>query len=220
MRLLPPPPPRPLLRERLRPPPPPPRLRERLRRPPPERERLRFPPPPPPPLERERLRERDFLLGTAGSVTRIHQRARPHMKRQFKRWPRKHAHSNPSRADRTLSTPFCPARHPDGARHPAPGTRPGCQQACSQAPQTWCWVSALVMAAGHSEPTRLRSLTIPRSSWVGWFRFENHFRLFFSKYFFFVSQCVMGRLIHTGLGSSSLIAHVLHSPPPPTRTAL
>ena len=25
----------------------------------------------------------------------------------------------------------------------------------------------------------------------------------------------MGRLIHTGLGSSSLIAHVLHSPPPP-----
>ena len=28
------------------------------------------------------------------------------------------------------------------------------------------------------------------------------------------------RLIHTGLGSSSLIAHVLHSPPPPTRTAL
>jgi hypothetical protein len=29
------------------------------------------------------------------------------------------------------------------------------------------------------------------------------------------SQCVMGRLIHTGLGSSSLIAHVLHSPPPP-----
>ena len=33
------------------------------------------------------------------------------------------------------------------------------------------------------------------------------------------SQCVMSRLIHTGLGSSSLIAHVLHSPPPPTRTA-
>ena len=29
------------------------------------------------------------------------------------------------------------------------------------------------------------------------------------------SQGVMGRLIHTGLGSSSLIAHVLHSPPPP-----
>ena len=29
------------------------------------------------------------------------------------------------------------------------------------------------------------------------------------------SQCVMSRLIHTGLGSSSLIAHVLHSPPPP-----
>jgi hypothetical protein len=27
--------------------------------------------------------------------------------------------------------------------------------------------------------------------------------------------CVMGRLIHAGLGSSSLIAHVLHSPPPP-----
>ena len=25
----------------------------------------------------------------------------------------------------------------------------------------------------------------------------------------------MGRLVHTGLGSSSLIAHVLHSPPPP-----
>jgi hypothetical protein len=29
------------------------------------------------------------------------------------------------------------------------------------------------------------------------------------------SQCVMSGLIHTGLGSSSLIAHVLHSPPPP-----
>jgi hypothetical protein len=27
--------------------------------------------------------------------------------------------------------------------------------------------------------------------------------------------CLMSRLIHTGLGSSSLIAHVLHSPPPP-----
>jgi hypothetical protein len=26
---------------------------------------------------------------------------------------------------------------------------------------------------------------------------------------------VMSGLIHTGLGSSSLIAHVLHSPPPP-----
>jgi hypothetical protein len=34
------------------------------------------------------------------------------------------------------------------------------------------------------------------------------------------SQCVMGRLVHTGLGSSSLVAHVLHYPPPPTRTAL
>jgi hypothetical protein len=29
------------------------------------------------------------------------------------------------------------------------------------------------------------------------------------------SQCVMSGLIHTGLGLSSLIAHVLHSPPPP-----
>jgi hypothetical protein len=28
----------------------------------------------------------------------------------------------------------------------------------------------------------------------------------------------MGRLVHTGLGSSSLVAHVLHYPPPPTRT--
>ncbi len=41
-----------------------------------------------------------------------------------------------------------------------------------------------------------------------------------------VHLCVMGRLVHTGLGSSSLVAHVLHSPPPcacacaPTRTAL
>jgi hypothetical protein len=26
---------------------------------------------------------------------------------------------------------------------------------------------------------------------------------------------VMSGLIHTGLGSSSIIAHVLHSPPPP-----
>ncbi len=51
------------------------------------------------------------------------------------------------------------------------------------------------------------------------------------------SQCVMDRLVHgvevtelstnkqhslshTGLGSSSLVAHVLHYPPPPTRTAL
>jgi hypothetical protein len=31
---------------------------------------------------------------------------------------------------------------------------------------------------------------------------------------------VMSRLIRTDLGSSSLIVHVLHSPPPPTRTAL
>ena len=29
------------------------------------------------------------------------------------------------------------------------------------------------------------------------------------------SQCVMGRLVHTGLGTSSLVAHVLHYPPPP-----
>jgi hypothetical protein len=29
------------------------------------------------------------------------------------------------------------------------------------------------------------------------------------------SQCVMGRLVHTGLGSSSLVAHVLQNPPPP-----
>jgi hypothetical protein len=34
------------------------------------------------------------------------------------------------------------------------------------------------------------------------------------------SQCVIGRRVHTGLGSSSLAAHVLHYPPPPTRTAL
>ena len=33
-------------------------------------------------------------------------------------------------------------------------------------------------------------------------------------------QCVMGRLVHTGLGSSSLVAHVLNCPPPPSRTAL
>jgi len=30
-----------------------------------------------------------------------------------------------------------------------------------------------------------------------------------------VALCVMSGLIHTGLGLSSLIAHVLHSPPPP-----
>jgi hypothetical protein len=29
-----------------------------------------------------------------------------------------------------------------------------------------------------------------------------------------VHKCVMGRLFHTGLGSSSLVAHVLHYPPP------
>ena len=33
-------------------------------------------------------------------------------------------------------------------------------------------------------------------------------------------RSVMGSLVHTGLGSSSLVPHVLHSPPPPTRTAL
>ncbi len=35
-----------------------------------------------------------------------------------------------------------------------------------------------------------------------------------------VHLCVMGRLVHTGLGSSTLVAHVPHYPPPPTRTAL
>ena len=35
-----------------------------------------------------------------------------------------------------------------------------------------------------------------------------------------VHQSVMGRLVHTGLGSSSLGAHVLHYSPPPTPTAL
>ena len=29
------------------------------------------------------------------------------------------------------------------------------------------------------------------------------------------SQCVTSGLIHTGFGSSSIIAHVVHSPPPP-----
>ena len=29
------------------------------------------------------------------------------------------------------------------------------------------------------------------------------------------SDCVMSGLIHTGLSSSSIIAHVVHSPPPP-----
>jgi hypothetical protein len=33
-------------------------------------------------------------------------------------------------------------------------------------------------------------------------------------------SCVMGRLVHKSLGSSSLVAHVLHYPPSPTRTAL
>ncbi len=35
-----------------------------------------------------------------------------------------------------------------------------------------------------------------------------------------VSPCVVVRLVHTSLRSSYLIAHVLHCPPPPTRTAL
>jgi len=35
-----------------------------------------------------------------------------------------------------------------------------------------------------------------------------------------VHKCVMGRPVHTGLSSSSLVAHVVHYPPPPTRTAL
>ena len=35
-----------------------------------------------------------------------------------------------------------------------------------------------------------------------------------------VHWCVMGRLVHTGLGSSSLVAHVLHYLPPPMRTVL
>jgi hypothetical protein len=32
--------------------------------------------------------------------------------------------------------------------------------------------------------------------------------------------CVMGRLVHTGLGSSSFVAHVLPYPPPHSQTAL
>ena len=36
-----------------------------------------------------------------------------------------------------------------------------------------------------------------------------------------IHSCVMGRLVHTVLGLSSLVAHaVLHYPPPPKRTAL
>jgi hypothetical protein len=35
-----------------------------------------------------------------------------------------------------------------------------------------------------------------------------------------VHYCVLGRLVHTGLGSSSLVAHVLHYPPPPPRKQL
>jgi hypothetical protein len=35
-----------------------------------------------------------------------------------------------------------------------------------------------------------------------------------------VHRCVMGRLVHKGLGWSSLVAHVLQYPPLPTRTAL
>jgi hypothetical protein len=35
-----------------------------------------------------------------------------------------------------------------------------------------------------------------------------------------VHLCVVVRLVHTSLGSSYLIAHVLHDPPPPTHTAL
>jgi len=35
-----------------------------------------------------------------------------------------------------------------------------------------------------------------------------------------VHWCVVVRLVHTSLGLSYLIAHVLHYPPPPTRTAL
>jgi hypothetical protein len=34
-----------------------------------------------------------------------------------------------------------------------------------------------------------------------------------------VHKCVVVSLVHTSLGSSYLIAHVLHDPPPPTRTA-
>jgi hypothetical protein len=34
-----------------------------------------------------------------------------------------------------------------------------------------------------------------------------------------VHQCVMGKLVHIGLGSSSLITHVLQYPPPPPQTA-
>jgi hypothetical protein len=37
---------------------------------------------------------------------------------------------------------------------------------------------------------------------------------------FFHTISVMGRLVHTDLGSSSLVAPVHHYPPPPTRTAL
>ena len=33
-----------------------------------------------------------------------------------------------------------------------------------------------------------------------------------------VHECVMGRLVHTDFGSSSLVAHVIHYHPPPTRS--
>ena len=46
----------------------------------------------------------------------------------------------------------------------------------------------------------------------------------FSNLYTAVHECVtvimMSRLVHTGLGSSSLVAHVLHYPHAPTRTAL
>ena len=54
----------------------------------------------------------------------------------------------------------------------------------------------------------------------------------FNEYYYYplslrsLVRAMMGRLVHrlvhtvTGLGSSSLVAHVLHYPPSPTRTAL
>jgi len=49
-------------------------------------------------------------------------------------------------------------------------------------------------------------------------RHPSQFRTVGKKFAFQLSNrppCVMSGLIHTGLGSSYIIAHVLHSPPPP-----
>jgi hypothetical protein len=77
--------------------------------------------------------------------------------------------------------------------------------------------SSFVVATGTAQVAPGVRQKLPALLPVGQYRANG---TFYYKFILHSIQCVMSRLIHTDLGSSSLIAHVLHSPPPPTRTAL